>query len=160
MTGDFERFMQERTPRLLRLARVLTGNQQDAEDLTQEALLRMHAQWKRVSGAADATAYSNRVMVNCHLDGRRRRGASVVRLVDSDLSTHDSTNDVDDRLAMRDALANLPVRQRTIVVLRYYEQLNTKEIGEMMGIGESSVRSALARALSSMKSEVADHPTA
>jgi len=160
MARDFDRFMQERTPHLLRLARVLTRNRQDAEDLTQEALLRLHTQWKRVSAAADMTRYANRVMVNCHLDRQKRAGAEIVGLVDEGAPRVDPTSRVDERLAIREALTRLPGRQRTIVVLRFYEQLTTREIGDLMGIEESSVRSGLARALDTLHSAVADQPTA
>lgn len=160
MTDDYASFMQEQTPRLLRLAWVLTGNRQDAEDLTQETLLRLHRRSKRVSAAENMTAYANRVMVNCHLDRHKERRPEIVSLIDSDAPADDSTANVDNRLALHDALAKLPNRQRTIVVLRYYEQLSTKEIGNLMSIEESSVRSDLARALTALESTVADHPTA
>jgi RNA polymerase sigma-70 factor (sigma-E family) len=152
---SFERFAAEHSARLLRLAHLLTGQRQDAEDLTHDALIRMRSRWSRVAAARSPRAYTDRVLVNLYLS--RQRGAAPRALPLHDEIVHQNATRPDfvaslaDRDAVRTALLELPERQRAVLVLRYYELLDTREIGDVMGIGESSVRSALARGKQSLR---------
>lgn len=151
--GDLENFVKHEGTRLMRLAYVLTGNQHDAEDLLQETMIRLHTRWDRVSGAANMNAYSRRVLVNCHLSARRRKSLRTIPWSDAYAPVQtDETALVEARDLLRQSLNRLPPRQRTAVVLRYYEHLETKEIGLLMGIGETSVRSAISRGLEMLRS--------
>lgn len=152
MAKDFIDFVDERAGSLLKFAWLLTGSQQDAEDLSQEALLRVYSQWRRVKSAANSAAYANRILVNCHID-RMRKGRLLTCEISDDLLSGDTdvAELVIDRDSVRGMLDSLPSRQRTIVVLRYFEQMSTREISLALEIGESTVRSALARSLATLK---------
>lgn len=151
---SFESFAVEHSTRLLRLAYLLTGRREDAEDLTHDALIRMRSSWSRVAAAKSPEAYTNRVLLNLYLSGKRSRRVVELPLHSDEWSPLDSSDfaaAVADRDAVRTALLGLPERQRAVLVLRYYEQLQTVEIGTAMGIAESSVRSALARAMRALR---------
>jgi RNA polymerase sigma-70 factor (sigma-E family) len=160
---SFEAFAIEHSARLMRLAYLLTGQRQDAEDLTHDALIRMRSRWQRIAAAKSPRAYTSRVLLNVYLSGKRSPSWTEVPLRDD---TADPTSEgdfsaaADDRDAIRSALLAVPERQRAVLVLRYYEGLDTREIGEIMGIGESSVRSALARGIRMLRYllEAADAP--
>lgn len=151
-SGDsFADFATGSLPALLRFGHVLTGSPQEAEDLVQEALARCLRRWRRAT-AEDPVAYARRVMVNIHLT-RWRRWGSRVRLGDvpepvADDATLRRTDDWD---ALRRALERLPARQRTVVVLRYLEDLPDPYIAALLGCSPGTVRSQAARALAALR---------
>lgn len=145
---DFEHFAEDLGPRLLRAAYLLTGSQADAEDLLQDALITIHRRWRQVSKAEHVGAYSQRVLMNQFLSSKRKKTLHVIPL-DSALlneSTPDHSEEVVRRAIVREALQSLPPRQRAAVVLRYYMQLDSREMGLRMNISESTARSTLSRA--------------
>ncbi len=152
--SDFEAFARERSARLLRLAFLLTGNQQDAEDLAQTALVRMQERWDQVSSADNVGAYAHRVLVNQFLSSTRRRTLDIVPLqgdwVNASLQP-DHASLVAEREQLKQALCRLPPRQRAALVLRYYVGLDTHEVSLIMEIHESSARSAMSRGLESLR---------
>jgi RNA polymerase sigma-70 factor (sigma-E family) len=149
---EFEAFVEANGVRLLRLAFLLTGEQHDAEDLAQDALTRIQSRWIRVSSADDPVAYARRILINHYLNGKRRRVVTVALREDPTSSqAPDPAEFVGNKDLLRRALSRLPVRQRTVLVLRYYEDATTPEISSIMGISESSVRSALSRGLENLR---------
>ncbi len=153
MAIEFEAFVVEQTPGLLRLAFVLTGDRYRAEDLTQTALLEAHRQWGRVSAAGRPEAYVRRMLVNAHLDWHRRRSSTEVpTLVREDAATvDDAVGALANRDQLRTLLATLAPRARTVLVLRYYADLDDAAIGEAMGVGTSTVRATASRALTTLR---------
>lgn len=152
---EFDRFVSDASPRLLRLAVVLTGDQGEAEDLAQETFIRVHTRWRHVVSAQNVDAYVNRVMVNCHLASKRKRRVATARLTgDVDSPGRDQLDVIAERDIIREALRGLPVRQRTALVLRFYEELETQEIASVMDISESSVRSAISRGMNELRSMI------
>jgi RNA polymerase sigma-70 factor (sigma-E family) len=145
--SDFDEYARVGIPRLLRLACLLTDTQQDAEDLAQDALLQIQTRWAKVSTAENRDAYARRVLINQHLSKVRKKDLPTIQYLEGRLETaqRDHADLVTHRHIVRQALLRLPVRQRTAVVLRYYEQLDTQEISALMDISESSVRSAISR---------------
>jgi RNA polymerase sigma-70 factor (sigma-E family) len=154
---DFHQFVSLRTGALLRMAYLLTGDAHTAEDLVQESLLRCHRRWEKVAQAASPEAYVRRVVVNQHLSWRRRRSASEV-VVEPGSIRQAPAPDVQEALATRDQLwgllGELPARQRTVLVLRYYEDLSDADISELLGCRVGTVRSLAARAFARLR----DHP--
>ncbi len=153
----FERFAESQTVALARLAYRLTGHRESARDLIQDVLLDSFRQWSKVSAASDRGAYVRRMLVNRHLNGVRRRVVEVASAEphDSDASARGTSpgDVVDDRDAMWQALAALPDRQRTVLVLRFYEGLDDPSIADLVGCRRTTVRSLAARGLSALRTD-------
>ena len=160
MRSDYEQFVTEQAPVLLRLAFVLTGDRHRAEDLTQTTLLDAHRRWRRVSGARHPDAYVRRMLVNAHVEWHRRRSASEVPTDLEPERTAALAPDHADAVASRDEvrtmLAGLPSRARTVLVLRYLADVDDAEIADMLGISASTVRATATRALATLRGRA--HP--
>jgi RNA polymerase sigma-70 factor (sigma-E family) len=151
---DFEEFVEQQGPALLRLAYVLTGDRYQAEDVVQTALADAYRHWRKVSAATDPGAYTRRMVVNAHLSWRRRRWSTERPVEVTDRDTADDSDiaeAVAAREAMRSRLARLAPRSRTVLVLRYYADLDDAAIAESMGVNVSSVRATASRALATLR---------
>lgn len=139
--------------RLLRLAYQLCHDRAGAEDLVQEALTRVYGSWLRRGPQVEfAEAYVRRAIVNEYLGRRRLRSSSEVITDDVPEVLQDGFDDrIVDRDEMWRALEELPPRQRTVLVLRYYEQLPDGEIAKLMDAKEGTVRSLASRALADLR---------
>ncbi|GAB3853515.1 SigE family RNA polymerase sigma factor [Nocardioides maradonensis] len=146
--------------RLLRVAYLLTGEQSAAEDLLQDTLLRAQQKWAAVSRADNTGAYVRQMLVNLHLSQARRRRVATVSLEIAGSAAWVGTDDPGDLVAqrqqLRDALQRLPPRQRAVLVLRFYEDLDDTAIGDALNISPSTVRSTAARGLTSIRSTLDD----
>jgi RNA polymerase sigma-70 factor, ECF subfamily len=137
-------------PRLYRLALRLLNDAAEAEDVVQEAMLRLWRiapRWQ--PGAAQPSTWVYRVAMNLATDRlRRRRGVgldTVAEPADEKPAPFDALLEADRARALEAALAQLPDRQRQAVVLRHLEGLPNPEIAEMMGVGVEAVESLTAR---------------
>jgi RNA polymerase sigma-70 factor (ECF subfamily) len=143
--------------RIHAVCRRLAGNEADALDATQEALIAIARGIRRFDGRAAFTTWSYRVATNACLDElRRRRRRPVPGLVDDPpaegggvdatvAAAPDRAEAVADRLAVDAALAQLPEEFRAPVVLRDLCDLDYAEIAEVLGIPPGTVRSRIAR---------------
>ena len=137
-------------PRVLRLARRLLQDPAEAEDVTQEAMLRLWQiapRWQ--AGGAQPSTWLHRVAVNLATDRlRKRRGVGLDEITEPDDPSPgvvDGMMQTDRLRALDEALAMLPDRQRVAVVLRHLEGMNNPEIAASMGIGVEAVESLTAR---------------
>jgi len=148
---SFGDFVAAALPGLLRFGHVLTGDPRKAEDLVQEALARTLRRWRTVRHD-NAVAYVRRVMVNTHIN-RWRRWEARVQLGEVPESCADdpALRRSEDWDLLRRALSRLPVRQRTVLVLRYFEDLPEAEIAQLMGCQPGTVKSQAARALAALR---------
>jgi RNA polymerase sigma-70 factor (sigma-E family) len=150
----FEDFVAGHGRSLLRLAFVLSADRHLAEDLTQTALADAYRNWRTVQAARSPEAYVRRMLVNSHLSWRRRRSTTELP---TDLREAtgvvlaDPAGAVAARDQMRVLLARLAPRARTVLVLRYYADLDDAAIAAAMGVNEGSVRSTASRALASLR---------
>ena len=142
--------MHRLAPRVLRLARRLLQDQAEAEDVTQDAMLRLWRiapDWQ--AGGAKPSTWLHRVTVNLATDRlRRRRGVALDAIEEPDdpaPAVVETMIDGDRRRALDDALALLPDRQRVAVVLRHLEGMTNPDIAATMGIGVEAVESLTAR---------------
>jgi RNA polymerase sigma-70 factor (sigma-E family) len=149
---EVERLLAERGGHLMRAAVALTGSRQEGEDLLQAALERLLRHWGGIEG--DPEGYLRRTLYNMAADGWRRRGAWLRKLplihagsTQAPGSGTDAVDAVDLRDALGRALAQLPPRQRAVLVLRYWEELSQAETAELLGCAEGTVKSAAARGL-------------
>ena len=149
--GDrgFAEFVSAEQAALLRLAVLLAGDRGHAEDLVQTALLSTYRHWDRVSRSGTPSAYVRRVLVNAHTSWRRRL-STTEQVVESvpDRATAPA-EDGDEQL--RAALRELPVRMRTAVVLRYFEDLSEQQTAAVMGCSPSTVNTQTARGLARLR---------
>jgi RNA polymerase sigma-70 factor (sigma-E family) len=157
---DFDAYVRASGPRLKRLAYLLTGDVDTAEDLLQSAYAKVLPRWRRVRSYNDPDAYVRRVMVNLRTSwwrrhrGRESLGDPPVRAAPGDLAGEHAELDV-----LLQALRALPARQRAAVVLRHYCDLSEAETAAAMGITVGGVKSQTSKGLSALRTALAPHPT-
>jgi RNA polymerase sigma-70 factor (sigma-E family) len=135
---SFADFVRERAPALYRYGYVLTGNSHDADDLVQEALIRLRGAWSRVDRHDDPTGYVRTTMSRLHISAWRRRRREFLTASVPEIAYMD---DVDTRggadTELWQLLGTLPPRQRAVIVLRYYERMTDEEIAAALGVSAS-----------------------
>lgn len=146
--------------RIYAICRRIAGNEADANDATQEALMAIVRGLPKFDNRAKFTTWSYRVATNACLDElRRRKRRPTPALVDehegwSEQNTDETQPAFDEQLAVRDevqtALNQLPEEFRHPVVLRDYAGLDYAEIAETLGIPPGTVRSRIARGRSKL----------
>jgi RNA polymerase sigma-70 factor (sigma-E family) len=150
----FEDYVTEQGHSLLRLVYVLTRDAQLAEDLTQTVLADAFRHWRKVTTASHPDAYVRRMLVNAHLSWHRRR-SSTERPSDLTGNEPELEADLAEGVVCRDQIrqlvATLAPRARTVLVLRYYADLDDAAIAEAMGISASAVRATASRALETLR---------
>jgi RNA polymerase sigma-70 factor (sigma-E family) len=140
----------ERGDALLASAVLLTGSRAAGEDLLQAALERLMRSWGRVR--EDRERYLRRTMYHLAIDQWRSRRRRPVVFIDYEPPGQpDATDAIDLRDALDRALAHLPPRQRTVLVLRYWEQLSEAETAEMLRCSVGTVKSTASRGLSRLR---------
>jgi RNA polymerase sigma-70 factor (sigma-E family) len=134
---------------LKRHAFLLCGDDAQAEDLVQDALVRAFGRPLRAPGPGAAEAYVREIMVNLFIDGARRqsRWRRAVPLLRSAEAADDMAEQVVNRDALLTALSDLSPRQRACVVLRYYHDLPVAQVAAALGVGEGSVKRYLSEAM-------------
>jgi len=155
---EFVAFVATHRGRLLRTARLLTGGDaHGAEDVVQIALTKLYVHWGKVRAADGPARYADRTLVNAFMDDRRRvwrqREISTAELFDTDPQPGP---DPADRLTVLAALAALPRRQRAVVVLRYFRDLDVATVAELMGCTEGTVKSQTSRAIDALRNLIAE----
>lgn len=150
--SEFEEFAKATTSSLLRSAYLLTGDQHLAEDLVQTALAKTHRYWRRISDKTHAASYTRKTMYHLQVSHwRRRRFKEQLSDAPPEHTTSDHTDEVDLKLSLRQALAQLTARQRAVVVLRYFEDRSVTETAATLRCSEGSVKSHTFRALNRLR---------
>ena len=153
----FDLLVEHRATSLLRTAYLLTGDWGLAEDLLQTALVKTWFRWDRLHDKGAAESYVRQVMARtCATWWRRKWRGELATGELPDVPARDDYDDVDARHALRRALAELPPRQRAIVVLRFYEDLPEAEVASLLGCSVGTVKSTASRALVRLRSLVGD----
>jgi RNA polymerase sigma-70 factor (ECF subfamily) len=157
------------------LALDLCGNRQDAEDISQEVFLKAFRSLKKYRGEAKFGSWLYRITVNCAIDIKRRKKLHT-------LSIHEQTAEYEHpaNISLRDenapdpleltqgsalqkhirqALNRLSSRERMVFVLRHYQDLPLREIGDMLEIAEGTVKALLFRAIKRLQKELAFYQT-
>lgn len=157
MQPSFEDFVATRGEALMRFAVMLCADRGRAEDLVQAVLVKTYRRWDRVAAMEHPEAYVRTVLVHEHLRWWRRRPSHEIptELTEDDLPHGtDSAQRHADRDEVWRLLGRLPRRQRAVLALRYYEDLDDREIARILGCGESTVRSQAARALAALRAQL------
>jgi RNA polymerase sigma-70 factor (sigma-E family) len=148
----FDTFVRARHAALLRYGTVLTGDPHRAADLVQDALERTGLAWSRVQRQGDPEGYVRRVMANRNISQWRRLRRE--RLVETTPEQPYEDRHPDD--VMWDVLAQLPRRQRTVLVLRYYEDLSEAEIARILGVAPGTVKSQASKGIAALRAAIGE----
>jgi RNA polymerase sigma-70 factor (sigma-E family) len=149
---DFTEFVAARSLSLIRLAYVLTADQDAAEDLLQSALIKAAAHWGRIRTSPEG--YVRRIMYReqaGRLRIRARRPETVMAQVPEQPS-QDPPVSLEARLALQDALRALPPGKRAVLALRYLEDLPESQVAEILGCSVGTVRSQTHKAITQLRS--------
>ncbi|WP_374986467.1 SigE family RNA polymerase sigma factor [Streptomyces fradiae] len=151
----FEEYVRTRQDALLRSARRLVPDPVDAQDLLQTALARTYGRWDGIADKSLADAYLRRVMINTRTEWWRARKLEEVPTEQlPDASVDDATEQHADRALLMDVLKVLAPKQRSVVVLRHWEQMSTEETAAALGMSTGTVKSTLHRALARLRQEL------
>ncbi len=156
----FVEFAEAARGRLRRTAYLLCGDWEQASDHVQEGLIRVYVAWPRLTRAGREHGYARRAVVSAFLDHSRRRSSTEVPSEpDRNVpSGQDVAESVALRAALMSALADLPLRQRACVVLRYFDDLSVADTAAVLGCSEGTVKSQTSRALASLRSTFEGSP--
>ena len=142
---------------LVRLADMFVADRMSAEDMVQEAFIRLAGAATRIDDPAKAAAYLRSIVLNLCRDHNRRGlvllhyrhpGASPAASVDEEVVFRD------DQRSLIDALARLPTRQRDALVLRYWMDLPYAQIAMTLGISVNSVKTHLRRGMKGLERDL------
>ncbi|MER7886527.1 SigE family RNA polymerase sigma factor [Streptomyces fimicarius] len=151
----FEDYVRTRQEALLRSARRLVPDPVDAQDLLQTALVRTYGRWDGIADKSLADAYLRRVMINTRTEWWRARKLEEVPTEQlPDASVEDGSEQRADRALLMDILGILAPKQRSVVVLRHWEQMSTEETAAALGMSAGTVKSTLHRALARLRQEL------
>ncbi len=152
------------------LALDLSGNHFDAEDLSQEVFIRALRFIGKFRGDAKFSSWLYRITVNCHIDSKRKKQVSTVSINNEEASRDiqeikapDSQKTSPDKQVeaagiqthIQNALNLLSARERSVFVLRHYQEMPLKEIGAVLDIAEGTVKALLFRAIRRLQKELA-----
>jgi RNA polymerase sigma-70 factor (sigma-E family) len=141
---------------LVRMARIFTDDRNAAEDLVQEAFIRLHRSAHRIKDPAKAAPYLRSIVLNLARDHNRRglmslRHQEAIALPAAPEAPEDRIVAGDDERMVLEGLRSLPPRQRDCMVLRFYFDLTEREIGETLGISPNSVKTHCRRGMASLR---------
>ena len=159
--ASFDEFVHAHAGGLLRTACLITWDDAEAEDLVQECLLRVSVRWRRVQGMDMPLAYARRILVNLALAGRDRRSRRRAELMgdDFDDANHERVDGraeallgaLSARSELLDALGCLTTQQRTVLVLRYFEDLSEAQVADLLGCSAGTVKSSASRGIARLR---------
>jgi len=159
----FDALVSETYAETYTLAYRLTGNEEDARDVVQDAYLRAYKGLKRFRGDAQFTTWLYRITANCASTylGRRSRHRHEELADDAPIADTDRRRDPEDRVAnvelraeLREALEKLPPKLRAVVVLRDIYDLPHEDIATELGISQSAAKVRLHRARRRLREDV------
>ena len=161
------RLFQQEGRSLVRLARLFVDDRDAAEDLVQEAFLRLARSAHRITDIDRAPAYLRSIVLNLARDHNRRglvslrhHSTSIGQREPTDGATTASAPDLlvqsEDHRLVIEAVRSLPVRQRDCITLRYFEELGIDAIAATLGLSPNSVKTHLHRGLAGLDSSVSD----
>jgi len=156
--ADFSAFVAASSRRLLRGAYLITGDLEEAQDLLQTALERAYRRWPSVRRSEVPEAYVRRILVTAATDRWRVRRVKTVALDEDRLPAQEDKGleGVVARGALLACVRQLPVRQRAVLVLRYFDDLTEAETARLLGCSVGTVKSQHARAIARLRELVPD----
>jgi RNA polymerase sigma-70 factor (ECF subfamily) len=151
-TEAFEDFFERHRRELFGAMSLVTGNRTEAEEITQDAFLKVWERWERVATLDDPAGYLFRTAMNL-FRSRRRRLSVAARKVMGTVPPTDDLAAIEDRDEVVRALRPLPPRQRAAIVLTAYVGLSSEEAARILGIQASTVRALATQARAGLRSD-------
>jgi RNA polymerase sigma-70 factor (ECF subfamily) len=139
LASSFQRFVEAETPRFHGSLRLLTRDRSEAEDLMQDAFLKVWERWEHVQAVDDPSGYLYRTAMNLHRK-HLRRARLALRHAIWPRSPRDELDDVESRDVVLRTLAMLTPRQRMSLVLIDLLDYSSEDAGRLMGIKSTTVR--------------------
>ena len=140
----------------LRLAYLLTGDRALAEDLVQDAFVRVAGRLLHLRDPGGFHAYLRKTIVNLARSHFRHRAVERRFLERQAAPPPVEPDDVPDRERLRRALMDLPIGQRTAIVLRYFEDLSEAQTADLMGRHAAAIKSLVSRAMVTLRTTVGE----
>ncbi len=167
-SGDqaaFQALVERHSRALFRLAYRMTGNEEDAEDVVQEALLKAFKRLDQFEDRANFGSWLYRIVANCAYDALRSRARQEEQTpprggdAEDPLLAVAADEPAPDRLVLSAqiqqrvgaAMARLSERERAAFVLRHFEQMSTREIGDTLGLDEGAAKHSVFRAVRKLR---------
>lgn len=166
----FRQLFEQYTKKIFYLSLNLTGNHQDAEDLSQEVFIKMYKNIQQFKGEASLGSWLYRITVNTFLNKRNRKAFNIVRkskdldkvnLNNEALSPSagrgdpvESTQSVFIQKHINTALQKLSKKERIVFVLRHYNEYPLKDIAQQLNVSTGTVKSTLFRSLKKLQKEL------
>jgi RNA polymerase sigma-70 factor (sigma-E family) len=147
----FSDFVSARRGQLYRTACLLCGDPHRAEDVVQDALARLFANWPRVSRADNVEGYVRRILVNSHYSDRRRPWRRESASTSVDLPPLEPGLAIEDAEAIWTAIRALPPGQRKVIVLRHIWDRSVEETAADLGISPGTVKTQTRDALATLR---------
>jgi RNA polymerase sigma-70 factor (sigma-E family) len=151
----FAAYFASRSGAMRGTAYLLCGDWHRAEDLVQNAFVKLYRSWNRIAEHQKLDAYTRRILVRTFLDENRRgffhRERPTAEHTDRAVPP---VSGVEDRMVLLRALADVPPRQRAALVLRFWEDLSVEETAKALGCTAGTVKSQVARGLAAMRDVV------
>jgi RNA polymerase sigma-70 factor (sigma-E family) len=158
--SGFSEYFAGRAATMRSTAYLLCGNWHQAEDLVQIAFAKLYSAWPRLARRGALDGYVRKTLVHAYLDERRR--ASWQREQLTDLVPEPARRPVarpderlGDRLLVLAALAEVPPRQRAVLVLRFWDDLSVQDTAAALGCSTGTVKSQSARGLEALRRALA-----
>jgi RNA polymerase sigma-70 factor (sigma-E family) len=153
--GEFTEFVHASWASLYRTAYLMLGDRSEAEDLVQTTLAKTYASWPKVRDIDAAPAYARTVLVNTAASWFRKKSWRNERPT-ATVPDRAHETDPSDRPALVGALAQLPPRQRAVIVLRYYQDLSVAQTASALGCSDGTVKSQTSDALNRLRDLLGD----
>jgi RNA polymerase sigma-70 factor (sigma-E family) len=150
--------------RMGRLAYLLTGDRDTADDLVQDAFLKLARSFGQLRNVEAFESYFRRTVVNLARNHNRRgqiehsylRRSAALACPGWAEPAEPAVDHVADRVRLRDALLRLPPRSRAAIVLRYYEDLSELQVAELMRCRPGTVKSLVSHGMAQLREEIGD----
>jgi len=148
---------------LVRLSVLLVRDQETAEEVVQDSFVAMHGRWRSLREPDKALAYLKQTVVNRSRSVLRHRGvtrryADTAAVVPDMPGTDDAALVTERRTKVLEALRQLPQRQREVIALRYYLDLNEADIAQTLGISRGAVKSHASRGAATLRTLLEERP--
>lgn len=144
-------YVNGRVVALRRMAYLLCGDPDQADDLVQDTIIKLYARWPRISQVNNIDAYVHTMVVHAFLDDRRRGWWRVGLFAATPDRPAPPPHPVEEQAVLRAALAQVPARQQAVLVLRFLCDLPVTEVAEILGCSPGTVKSQTSHGLNRLR---------